>query len=335
MENQNNELKEFIFYTTPDGGVKVDVFIQNETVWLTQKKTAELFSVQIPAISKHLANIFNEGELDEKAVVSIMETTAEDGKSYKTQYYNLDAIISVGYRVNSKEATQFRKWATTVLRDYIVKGFAMDDELLKNGSRLGKDYFKELLERVRSIRASEARIYKQITDIFIECSIDYNKNAQVAQDFFAKMQNKFHFAVHGQTAAEKIIAKANSEENNMGLTNWKNSPKGRILKSDVEVAKNYLTETELKKLERTITSYFDYIENQIELEQSFSMETLAQSVDKFLSFNSFAVLKNKGSVSMKEAQNHAMAEYDEFNKKQIVESDFDRFVEDVKKAAGG
>jgi hypothetical protein len=321
-----SDLTEFIFYTAPTGGVKVDVLIQDETVWLTQKKIAELFGKSRTNITEHIGNIFSEGELVEEAVCREFRHTAEDGKTYKTQYYNLDAIISVGYRVNSKEATQFRTWATTVLRNYIIKGFALDDELLKNGSRLGKDYFQELLERVRSIRASEKRIYRQITDIFIECSIDYNQDSQSAKDFFAKVQNKFHYAIHGQTAAERIQAKADSSHPNMGLKTFKNAPDGRVLKSDVTVAKNYLSETELKKLERTITSYFDYIENQIELEQSFSMEALASSVDKFLSFNSFAVLEHKGAVSMKDAQAYAATHFHAFNKTQVAESDFDQFV---------
>ncbi len=319
-----DELTEFLLYTTASSEVKVEIFMHNESVWLPQKRIAELFGVQRPAISKHLKNIFESGELEEDAVSSILEHTAEDGKNYQTKYYNLDAILSVGYRVNSSQATQFRIWATKVLRDYIIKGFAMDDDRLKNGSHFGKDYFKELLERVRSIRASERRIYQQITDIFAECSFDYDKNSQTTKDFYATVQNKFHFAITGKTAAEIVYENADIKKPNMGLTSWKNSPDGRVLKSDTTIAKNYLQEDEIKKLERTIGSYFDYIERIIENRQELSMTDVSESVNKFLEFNEFKVLEGKGSISHTQAKAKASKEYEEFNKIQKIESDFDK-----------
>ena len=288
-----NELTDFILYTSPDGDIKVEAFLQDESIWLSQKRMAELFGVERPAITKHLKNIFESGELDEKVVCSILELPTQHGalkgrtQISKTKFYNLDAILSVGYRVNSRQATQFRIWASKILKEYIIKGFAMDDERLKNGQYFGKDYFQELLERVRSIRASERRIYLKITDIFAECSIDYDKNSHIAKDFFATVQNKFHYAITGQTAAEIIYKKADAKKEKMGLLTWKHSPKGRILKSDTVIAKNYLTEPEIKKLERTVSSYFDYIENQIEQKKTFTMEELAESVNRFLEFNDF------------------------------------------------
>lgn len=326
-----DELTEFLLYTTPNSEVKVEIFVNNETVWLPQKRMAELFGVNVPAISKHLKNIFECGELEENSVVSILETTAEDGKNYKTNYYNLDAILSVGYRVNSSQATQFRIWATKVLKEYIIKGFAMDDERLKNGRYFGKDYFKELLERVRSIRASERRIYQQITDIFAECSIDYNSKSETAKNFYATIQNKFHFAISGQTAAEIIYQNADKTKPFMGLQTFKNSPDGRVLKSDTTVAKNYLSEEEIKKLERAVSGYFDYIERLIENKTALTMEQVADSVNKFLEFNEYQVLQNSGKVSKTEAELKAFAEYDEFNKTQKIESDFDR---EMKKILG-
>ncbi len=319
-----DELTEFLLYTTASSEVKVEIFMHNESVWLSQKRIAELFGVQRPAISKHLKNIFKSGELEEDAVSSILEHTAEDGKNYQTKYYNLDAILSVGYRVNSSQATQFRIWATKVLRDYIIKGFAMDDDRLKNGRHFGKDYFKELLERVRSIRTSERRIYQQITDIFAECSFDYDKNSQTTKDFYATVQNKFHFAITGKTAAEIVYENADIKKPNMGLTSWKNSPDGRVLKSDTTTAKNYLQEDEIKKLERTIGSYFDYIERIIENRQELSMKDVSESVNKFLEFNEFKVIKGKGSISHEQAKEKASKEYEEFNKIQKIESDFDK-----------
>lgn len=329
--------KEIVIYTDNTGNVKVEAYVKNETIWLTQKAMSELFGVGVPAISKHLKNIFETEELNEKEVVSILEITTQHGAiKGKTQtkpvlYYNLDAIIAVGYRVNSRQATKFRIWATNVLKEYIIKGFVLDDDRLKQAKTVfGKDYFDELLERVRSIRASERRIYQKITDIFAECSIDYDANSQITKNFYATVQNKFHYAITGQTAAEIIYNKVDAGKMNMGLTTWKNVPKGRILKSDTQIAKNYLQEKEIKKLERTITAYFDYIENQIEIRKEenspFTMEELAGSVNKFLTFNDFKVLENKGKISHKQALEKAKEEYDKFNKTQKIESDFDKFV---------
>jgi hypothetical protein len=330
--SSQDQLTEFLLYTTPDGDIKVEIFIKNETVWLTQKRMSELFDVGVPAISKHLNNIYEEGELDKKGTISILETVQNEGArevKRAVEFYNLDAIIAVGYRVNSKRATQFRIWATGVLREYMIKGFAMDDERLKNGSYFGKDYFRELLERVRSIRSSERRVYQQITDIFRECSIDYDKNSEITKNFYAMVQNKFHFAITGKTAAETIDSSADMKKPNMGLATWKGSPDGRILKSDVLVAKNYLQEEDIKKLERTVSGYFDYIERLIENKTSFTMEQLAESVDKFLEFNEYRVLEGKGKISQKQAVKKAGEIYDEFNKTQKFESDFDKEVKEM------
>ena len=322
----------FILYNAPSGDVTLKVLLQDETIWLTQKMMAELFDVGVPAINKHLTNIFESNELDENSVISILETTAADGKNYKTKFYNLDAVISVGYRVNSAKATQFRIWATKTLKDYIIKGFVLDDNRLKQGEAVfGKDYFKELLERVRSIRASERRIYQQITDIFAECSIDYDPKAEITKNFYAMVQNKFHFAITGKTAAEIIYKNANASKKNMGLTTWKNAPEGRIIKTDTTIAKNYLQEKQIKQLERTVTGYFDYIENLIERENTFTMDGLANSVDKFLNFNEFKVLDGKGKITHKRAVSKAGAEYDNFNKTQKIISDFDKEVKRLKK----
>lgn len=326
-----DELTEFLLYTTPDGDTKVEAILHDENIWLSQKRMAELFGVHVNTVSEHLQNIFASAELDKAAVSRNFRDTAADGKSYNVQFYNLDAILSVGYRVSSLQATQFRIWATSVLKDYVIKGFAMDDDRLKNGQYFGQDYFKELLERVRSIRTSERRIYLQITDIFAECAIDYNQDSDIKKNFFATVQNKFHYAIHGQTAAEKIHTSADQSKPAMGLTTWKNSPAGRVLKSDVTVAKNYLTEDEIKKLERTISSYFDYIENQIEQQKEFTMASLADSVGKFLEFNDFKVLEGNGSVAKKVADQKAEAEYDEFNKTQAINSDFEK---EIKKLRG-
>jgi len=326
-----DELTDFLLYTSPKGEVKVEVILNNETVWLSQKSISQLFGVNVPAISKHLKNIFDNGELDENSVVSILETTAEDGKNYQVKYFNLDAIISVGYRVNSVQATRFRIWATNTLKEYIIKGFIMDDDRLKNGRYFGKDYFRELLERVRSIRASERRIYQQITDIFAECSIDYDAKSETTHLFYASVQNKFHYAINGQTAAEIIFKTADAEKEFMGLSTWKNAPEGRILKSDTIIAKNYLSEQEIKSLERTIGAFFDYVERIIETRNTFTMEQFALSVNKFLEFNEYKVLEGKGNISAKEAEEKAFGEYDKFNKTQKIESDFDKAVKSLQK----
>ena len=324
---------QFLIYNTPTEQVKVEVVIKDETLWLTQKAMAELFGVGVPAISKHLKNIFIEGELNEEVVVSKMEITTTHGalanktQTKETQFYNLDAIISVGYRVNSSKATQFRIWATKILKEYIQKGFVLDDERLKQGNTVfGKDYFRELLERVRSIRASERRIWQQITDIYAECSTDYDRESPTTHEFYAMVQNKFHFAITGQTAAEIVYTKADHTKEHMGLTTWKNAPDGRILKSDVTTAKNYLAETEIKRLERAVTGYFDYIEDLIERENTFTMNEFASSVNEFLAFRRYQILpdNDKGHISRQQSDTKAKAEYDEFNKSQKTISDFDR-----------
>jgi hypothetical protein len=326
-----DELTEFLLYTTPNNDIKVETYLHDETVWLPQKRMAELFGVQRPAITKHLKNIFESGELEEDSVSSILEHTAEDGKVYQTKFYNLDAILSVGYRVNSSQATQFRIWATKILKEFIIKGFVLDDERMKNGTYFGKDYFRELLERVRSIRTSERRIYQQITDIFAECSMDYDKNSQTTKDFYATVQNKFHFAITGKTAAEIVYENADINKPHMGLTSWKNSPNGRVLKSDTSIAKNYLHEDDIKKLERTIGAYFDYIERIIENHQELKMKDVSESVNKFLEFNEFKVLDGKGKVSHTQAKEKASKEYDAFNKIQKIESDFDSEMKNILK----
>lgn len=327
-----DQTTEFLLYTAASGEVKVEVLLSGETLWLTQERMAELFGVQRPAITKHLKNIFESNELQEEVVCSIMEHTTEHGaiagktQTSKVKYYNLDAVISVGYRVNSTQATQFRIWATQLIKEYIIKGFAMDDERLKNGRFFGKDYFRELLERVRSIRASERRIYQQITDIFAECSIDYDPKSRTTQLFYAHVQDKFHFAITGHTAAEIIALKADASKPLMGMSTYKNAPQGRVLKSDATVAKNYLSEDEIKKLERAVSAFFDYIEGIIERRKTFTMEGFAESVNKFLSFNEYRILEGHGTVSRKQAEQKAHAEYDKFNKQQRLESDFDREV---------
>jgi hypothetical protein len=328
---------EFLLYTAPSGGVKVEVLLNNETLWLTQKRMSELFGVGVPAISKHLKKIFESGELQESVVVSILENTTEHGaiadktQTTTTKYYNLDAVISVGYRVNSTQATQFRIWATALIKEYIIKGFAMDDQRLKNGQFFGKDYFKELLERVRSIRASERRVYQQITDIFAECSVDYDAKSDTTRLFYAHVQDKFHFAITGHTASEIIAEQADASKPLMGMATYKNAPSGRVLKSDTVVAKNYLNEADIKKLERAVGAFFDYIEGIIERRNTFTMEAFAESVNKFLVFNEYQVLEGYGKVSRKQAEQKAFAEYEAFNKQQKIESDFDR---EMKKLLG-
>lgn len=317
-----------IVYQAENESVSTNVLFKDETFWMTQKDMAKLFDVNVPAISKHLKNIFESGELVISAVISKMETTAEDGKIYQTNFYNLDAIIAVGYRVNSKKATQFRIWATGVLREYIIKGFALDDVMLKNGRSFGQDYFKELLRRVRSIRASERRIYQQVTDIFAACAIDYDAQSPITREFFGTIQNKFHYAITGQTAAEIIHSHADATKDHMGLTTWESGPEGRIYKKDVIVAKNYLSVEEIEQLERTISSFFDYIERIIERRETFTMKAFIESVDKFLDFNEYQILTNKGLISMTQAQKKAVSEYKTFNTQQKVISDFDKFVKE-------
>lgn len=320
----SNEIQ-FLLYNMPDADGKVQVVIKGETLWCTQKAMAQLFGVGVPAISKHLKNIFDEGELAADSVISKMETTAADGKNYTTTFYSLDAIIAVGYRVSSLKATRFRQWATKILNEYIKKGFAMDDERLKQGTAVfGKDYFRELLERVRSIRATERRIWQQITDIYAECSTDYDKNSPTTKDFYAMIQNRFHYAITGQTAAEIIYSKADHTKDHMGLTTWKNAPDGRVLKSDVSIAKNYLQEKEIRQLERAVTGFFDYIEDLIERENTFNMAQFSTSVNEFLTFRRYQILPDKGKISAAQAKKKAEEEYDIFNKTQRIDSDFDK-----------
>ena len=322
-----DQTTEFLLYTAPNGAIKVEVLLADETIWLTQKRMAELFGVGVPAVSKHLDNIYESGELQREATVSVLETVQQEGArqvTRKLEYFNLDSVISVGYRVNSAQATQFRIWATQLIKEYIIKGFAMDDERLKNGRYFGKDYFRELLERVRSIRASERRIYQQITDIFAECSIDYDPKSETTRLFYAHVQDKFHFAITGHTAAEIISLKADASKPLMGMTTYKNAPDGRVLKSDSLVAKNYLGEEEIRKLERAVSAFFDYIEGIIERRTTFTMERFATSVDKFLSFNEYRILEGYGNVTRQQAEQKAIAEYEKFNKQQRIESDFDR-----------
>ena len=325
-----NEIQ-YILYNLPDETGKVQVVVKDETIWCTQKAMAQLFGVGVPAVSKHLKHIFEEGELDENVVVSFLEIPTQHGaiegktQQKETKFYSLDAIISVGYRVNSIQATRFRQWATKILNEYIRKGFVLDDDRLKQGTAVfGKDYFRELLERVRSIRASERRIWQQITDIYAECSIDYDKNSPTTHDFYAIIQNRFHYAITGQTAAEIVYSKADHTKEHMGLTTWKNSPDGRILKSDVSVAKNYLNEKEIRQLERAVTGFFDYVEDLVERENTFNMAQFSASVNEFLTFRRYQILPDKGRVSAAEAKAKAESEYDIFNKTQRIDSDFDK-----------
>ena len=320
---------QFLLYSLPDEEGKVQVVIKDETLWCAQKAMAQLFGVGVPAISKHLGHIFEEGELDRTTTVSKMEIVVNRGfrgsVNEEVEFYSLDAIIAVGYRVSSLKATRFRQWATKILHEYIKKGFVMDDERLKQGTAIfGKDYFRELLERVRSIRASERRIWQQITDIYAECSTDYDKNAPTTRDFYAMIQNRFHYAITGQTAAEIVYTKADHTKEHMGLTTWKNAPDGRILKSDVSIAKNYLQEKEIRQLERAVTGFFDYIEDLIERENTFNMEQFSASVNEFLAFRRYQILPDKGKVSAAEAKQKAENEYDIFNRTQRIDSDFDK-----------
>ena len=319
---------QFLLYKTADESVSVNAVVKDETIWLTQKAMAQLFSVDVPAISKHLSNIYSDGELSRALTVSKMEIVQTEGVrevKRNTDFYNLDAIISVGYRVNSVRATHFRIWATSILKEYMQKGFVLDDERLKQGKNaFGQDYFRELLERVRSIRASERRIWQQVTDIFAECSIDYDKNSPTTQHFFALMQNKFHYAITGHTAAEIVYHSADHAKEHMGLTTWKNSPDGRVLKSDVDIAKNYLDERQIRQLERTVSGFFDYIEDLIERENTFTMDEFAASVNAFLSFRRYDILPDNGKITSEQAKAKAYAEYDIFNRTQKIQSDFDR-----------
>lgn len=329
-KTMSNEIQ-FLLYTMPEAEGKVQVVIKEETLWCTQKAMAQLFGVDKSGISRHISNIYKTGELQQDTTVAKIATVVNRGIRGEVEelvdFYHLDMIIAVGYRVNSLKATKFRQWATKILSEYIKKGFAMDDERLKQGTAVfGKDYFRELLERVRSIRASERRIWQQITDIYAECSTDYDKNSPTTHDFYAMIQNRFHYAITGQTAAEIIYSKADHTKDHMGLTTWKNAPDGRVLKSDVNIAKNYLQEKEIRQLERTVSSYFDYIENQIERHNAFNMKQFAASVNKFLTFNDYQILTDKGKISAAQAKKKAEEEYDIFNKTQRIDSDFDKEV---------
>lgn len=325
-----NEIQ-FLLYSMPDEQGKVQVIVKDGTIWCTQKAMAQLFGVDRSVITKHLKNIFESGELKQESVCAKNALTAADGKNYQTTLYNLDAIISVGYRVNSIRATKFRQWATLVLKEYITKGFALDDERLKQGTAVfGKDYFRELLERVRSIRASERRIWQQITDIYAECSTDYDKSSPTTRDFYAMIQNRFHYAITGMTAAEIIYTQADHTKDHMGLTTWKHAPDGRVLKSDVSIAKNYLQPEQIKRLERAVTGFFDYIEDLIERENTFTMDQFSASVNKFLEFRNYHILPDKGKISAAEAKAKAEQEYDIFNKTQKIDSDFDKEIRKLK-----
>ena len=326
----SNEIQ-FLLYTMPEAEGKVQVVIKEETLWCTQKAMAQLFGVDKSGISRHISNIYKTGELQQDTTVAKIATVVNRGIRGEVEelvdFYHLDMIIAVGYRVNSLKATKFRQWATKILSEYIKKGFAMDDERLKQGTAVfGKDYFRELLERVRSIRASERHIWQQITDIYAECSTDYDKNSPTTRDFYAMIRNRFHYAITGQTAAEIIYSKADHTKDHMGLTTWKNAPDGRVLKSDVSIAKNYLQKKEIRQLERAVSSYFDYIENQIERHNVFNMEQFAASVNKFLTFNDYKILPDKGKISAVQAKKKAEEEYDIFNKTQRIDSDFDKEV---------
>lgn len=340
--NDMNKQMHYVLYHSDESDVSVNAVVQNDSIWVTQKAMAELFNVNLSSISRHLKNIFEEGELNEEVVIAKIATTTQHGaiegktQTKEVNFYNLDAIISVGYRVNSHQATKFRIWATGVLKEYMIKGFVLDDERLKQGEAVfGKDYFRELLERVRSIRASKRRIWQQITDIFAECSIDYDKKSEVTKRFYATVQNKFHYAITGKTAAEIIYNSADSQKENMGLSTWKNSPDGRILKSDVTVAKNYLEEKQIHQLERAVSGYFDYIEDLIERENTFTMEEFEASINEFLSFRRYDILRDNGKVSASQAKKKAESEYDIFNKTQKITSDFDKAVSQMLESQEG
>lgn len=320
---------DIIFYTSPEGNVSIEVIFNDETFWLTQKRMAELFGVEVPAINKHLGNIYDSGELDREATISILETVQQEGRrrvKRNVEFYNLDAIIAVGYRVNSRQATQFRIWSTKTLREFIVKGFVLDDERLKQGKRFGKDYFDELLERIRDIRASERRFYQKITDIYQQCSIDYNKDAEITHVFFKTVQNKLHWAITGKTASQIVATRANATLPNMGLTTWKNAPHGKVIKTDVSIAKNYLSEKEISGLNRIVNMYLDYAENQAARQIPMKMADWVKKLDSFLQFNEYQILKDSGTVSHEVAKDLAEQEYDKYRivQNQLYESDFDK-----------
>jgi hypothetical protein len=328
----DNSFSDIILYSSADGNIRVEVFYSGETFWLSQKRMAELFGVDRTVITKHLQNVFLTNELEEVSVCAKFAHTAEDGKVYQTNFYNLDAIIAIGYRVNSNQATQFRIWATKTLREFIIKGFVLDDERLKEGKRFGKDYFDELLERIREIRASERRFYQKITDIYEQCSIDYIKDADITQTFFKKVQNKLHWAITGKTAAQIIAERANASDHNMGLQTWKNAPQGKILKSDVSIAKNYLIEKEIKELERVVTMYLDYAENQAARGIPMKMTDWVEKIDGFLQFNEYKILQDAGNVSHEVAKKIAESAYEKFRIEQDnnFESDFDKAFKNIK-----
>jgi hypothetical protein len=330
MQKPNSDI---IFYSTSEGNIRVEVYYEDETFWLSQKRIAELFGVEVNTINYHIKEIFKSGELSKDSVIRKFRITAEDGKRYLTNFYNLDMIIAVGYRVNSYQATQFRIWATKTLREFIIKGFVLDDERLKHGEKFGKDYFDELLERIREIRASERRFYQKITDIYQQCSIDYDKNADITHIFFKTVQNKLHWAVTGKTAAELISERADSTKKNMGLKTWKNAPEGKILKSDISIAKNYLEENEIKELERIVTMYLDYAENQAAKQRPMKMKDWIEKLDAFLKFNEYEILTNPGQVSNEVAVQLAGKEYAKFRVEQDKKyiSDFDKEVKKLKK----
>ena len=332
--NSLDKTGDFLFYTTPDGEQKVEAYFQDETVWLTQERMAELFGVQRPAITKHLSNIFDSMELDEESVSSILEHTANDGKTYKTKFYNLDAILAVGYRVNSSSAIDFRKWATGVLREYMIKGFALDDERLKNGTHFGKDYFEELLERIREIRLSERRLHLKLTDILALAS-DYQKDAEITKEFFAFIQNKLHYAITGATAAEIIKDRADKDKPHMGLTTWKQSPDGKVIQTDVIVAKNYLSEDELKKLARAVSAFLDIAENRAEQRKIMTMKDWLAVMNGYLDLNDYPKLLGAGKVTKKDADKHAVKEYKEFRVRQDKEfiGDFEKAVKHIESGA--
>ena len=326
------ETREILFYKTDNGDVKVEILLYQENLWLTQAKMAELFEVQKAAISKHLKNIFASGELREDSVVSVLETTAADGKNYPTRYYNLDAIIAVGYRINSKKATMFRIWANRILKEYIIKGYVMDDERLKEPQNFfGKDYFEEQLERIRDIRASERRFYQKITDIYAT-AVDYSLDSQLTKDFFATVQNKMHYAVHGNTAAEVIMARADHTKEHMGLTSWRNAPDGKIVKADVSIAKNYLSKGEIQELNEIVTMYLDYATRQARRHIPMTMADWASKLDAFLQFNDAEILQNKGKVTAAIAKAFAESEFEQYRiiQDRLYQSDFDRLVASTK-----